>query len=57
MMFFLGRALQFVGLCGVGLVLILNLMPDGLTMETMLLLTAFSVLLFYLGTTLLKGEP
>jgi hypothetical protein len=52
--FYLGRALQIAGLVGVGVVLIVNLRPEGLTMWTLLQLTAFSVLLFALGTILLR---
>jgi len=53
--FWIGRALQVLGLMGVGVVLILNLSPQGITMMTMLQLTAFSVLLFAGGTLLLRG--
>lgn len=54
MQFYLGRALQIAGLVGVGVVLIVNLQPEGLTMGTLLQLTAFGVLLFALGTILLR---
>jgi len=54
MQFYLGRALQIAGMVGVGVVLILNLQPEGLTMWTLLQLTAFGVLLFALGTILLR---
>lgn len=54
MRFYLGRALQVVGMVGVGFVLILNLRPEGLTMWTLLQLTLFGVLLFALGTILLR---
>ncbi len=54
-MFWIGRALQVLGLVGVGVVLILNLSPQGITMMTMLQFTAFSVLLFAGGTLLLRG--
>jgi hypothetical protein len=53
--FWIGRALQVLGLVGVGVVLILNLSPQGITMMTMLQFTAFSVLLFAGGTLLLRG--
>lgn len=56
MLFWIGRTLQVVGLVGVGIVLILNLAPRGITMMTMLQLTAFSVLLFVGGTLLLRGR-
>lgn len=56
MLFWIGRALQVVGLVGVGIVLVLNLSPGGITMMTMLQLTAFSVLLFVGGTLLLRGR-
>lgn len=49
----LGRALQVAGLVGVGVVLFLNLAPQGITMATMLQLTLFGVLLFAIGTILL----
>jgi len=55
-LFWIGRALQVAGLVGVGIVLILNLSPRGITMMTMLQLTAFSVLLFAGGTLLLRGR-
>jgi len=55
-LFWIGRALQVVGLVGVGIVLILNLAPQGITMMTMLQLTGFSVLLFAGGTLLLRGR-
>jgi|GEM_PF-1826423 len=48
------RALQVAGLVGVGMVLVLNLAPQGITMSTMLQLTLFGVLLFALGTVLLR---
>jgi hypothetical protein len=48
----LGRALQVAGLIGVGIVLVLNLYPEGITMATMLQLTLFGVLLFAIGTVL-----
>jgi hypothetical protein len=54
-LFWIGRALQVLGLVGVGIVLILNLSPRGITMMTMLQFTAFSVLLFAGGTLLLRG--
>jgi hypothetical protein len=54
--FWIGRALQVAGLVGVGIVLILNLSPGGITMLTMLQLTVFSVLLFAAGTLLLRGR-
>jgi len=50
----LGRVLQIAGLVGVGIVLFLNLSPQGITMATMLELTLFGVLLFALGTVLLR---
>jgi hypothetical protein len=52
----LGRALQVAGLIGVGLVLFLNLSPQGITMTTMLQLTLFGVLLFAIGTILLGAK-
>lgn len=55
-LFWLGRTLQVVGLVGVGIVLILNLSPGGITMVTMLQLTLFSVLLFAMGTLILRGR-
>ena len=39
-----------------GIVLILNLSPGGITMLTMLQLTAFGVLLFVMGTLILRGR-
>lgn len=54
MQFYLGRALQVAGLIGVGIVLVLNLRPEGLTMWTLLQLTLFGVLLFVVGTILLR---
>lgn len=54
-MYWLGRALQMAGISGVGLVLVLNLWPEGITMSTMLLLVGFSVLMFIIGTTLLRA--
>lgn len=56
MLFWIGRALQVAGLIGVGIVLVLNLAPRGITMLTMLQLTLFSVLLFAGGTLLLRGR-
>jgi hypothetical protein len=56
MLFWIGRTLQVAGLIGVGIVLILNLAPHGITMATMLQLTVFSVLLFAAGTLLLRGR-
>jgi hypothetical protein len=53
--FWIGRGLQVAGMVGVGIVLILNLAPQGITMMTMLQFTAFSVLLFVGGTLLLRG--
>ncbi|MDH5526723.1 MAG: hypothetical protein OEY97_05380 [Nitrospirota bacterium] len=50
----LARLLQTAGLFVVGSVLVFNLRPEGITMNTMLLLVAFGVLLFILGTTLLQ---
>jgi hypothetical protein len=50
------RALQVAGLVGVGMVLVLNLAPQGITMSTMLQLTLFGVLLFALGTVLLRRQ-
>jgi hypothetical protein len=55
-LFWIGRALQVAGLVGVGIVLVLNLEPHGITMATMLQLTVFSVLLFAAGTLLLRGS-
>jgi len=55
-LFWIGRTLQVLGLLGVGIVLILNLAPQGITMLTMLQLTGFSVLLFAGGTLLLRGR-
>jgi len=56
MSFWIARALQVGGLMVVGMVLVLNLNPAGITMITMLQLTAFGVLLFILGTGLLKND-
>ena len=56
MTYYVGRALQVVGMVGVGIVLFLNLWPEGLTMMTMLQLIGFSVLLFAIGTLLLQKE-
>lgn len=50
----LARLLQAAGLFVVGLVLVFNLSPQGITMNTMLLLVGFGVLLFVIGTTLLQ---
>ncbi len=55
MVVMIGRILQMAGLLGVGYVLLLNLQPQGITMATMLQLTAFGVLLFMLGTLLLRS--
>lgn len=55
-MYWLGRSLQVAGMLGVGAVLVLNLSPQGLTMGTLLLLVAFGVLLFMVGTTLLGKQ-
>jgi hypothetical protein len=54
-LFWIGRALQVLGLVGVGIVLVLNLSPGGITMMTMLQLTLFSVLLFAGGTLIVRG--
>jgi hypothetical protein len=56
MQYYLGKGLQIAGMVGVGVVLYLNLWPQGLTMITMLQLIGFSVLLFFLGTTLLQKK-
>ncbi|MDH4228301.1 MAG: hypothetical protein OEW11_00965 [Nitrospirota bacterium] len=52
----LAKLLQVAGLTAVGAVLILNLYPQGLGMGAMLQLTAFGVLLFALGTVLLRDR-
>ena len=56
MNYYLGRGLQIIGMTGVGIVLFLNLWPEGLTMMTMLQLIGFSVLLFGIGTLLLQKQ-
>ncbi len=56
MTFWIGKGLQIAGMLGVGMVLFLNLWPEGMTMMTMLQMIGFSVLLFAIGTTLLQKK-
>ncbi|MFQ5510002.1 MAG: hypothetical protein ACE5FN_11820 [Leptospirillia bacterium] len=51
----LGKGLQVAGLGVVGVVLLMNLQPEGLTMSDLLLLTGFGLLLFGAGTALLRA--